>query len=47
MFMHGYIIEVDAFATRQNCMDKVKQYNKAAEQSGSIFLVWCEARPRA
>jgi hypothetical protein len=47
LFMHGYIIEVDSFISRQTCLDKVRQYNRAAEQSGSIFLVWCESRPRA
>jgi hypothetical protein len=46
LFMHGYIIEVDSFATRKACFDKILQYNRAAEQSGSALLVWCETKPK-
>lgn len=45
LFMNSYAIEVDRFSTRAACEDKVRQYNAAAQQSGSRYLVWCEARP--
>ena len=47
MFMNGWKIDVDHFATYAECTDKVRMYNAAARQSGSSFLVWCEHRPRA
>lgn len=47
MFLNGWSIDVDSFATRSMCEDKVRQYTAAARQSGSRYLVWCEARPRA
>jgi hypothetical protein len=47
LFMNGWPVEVDRFSSRSLCEDKVRQYNAAARQSGSSFLVWCEARPRA
>lgn len=46
LFMNGWKMDVDAFSTRIECEDKVRIYNLAARQSGSAFLVWCEARPR-
>ena len=46
MFMNGWKIDVDHFATRLECEDKVRIYNAASRQSGSGFLVWCEYRPR-
>lgn len=47
LFLNGWSIEVDSFATQTLCEDKVRIYNAAAKQSGSRYLVWCEARPRA
>ena len=47
MFMNGYMIDVDQFRTRAECEDKVRTYNRAAQQAKSTFLVWCEHRPRA
>lgn len=47
LFMNGWKMDVDAFATRLECEDKVRIYNLAARQANSTFLVWCEARPRA
>jgi hypothetical protein len=47
LFMNGWPVEVDQFPSRSLCEDKVRQYNAAARQSGSNYLVWCEARPRA
>lgn len=47
LFMNGWAIDVDTFVTQAQCEDKVRIYNAAARQSGSRYLVWCEARPRA
>lgn len=47
LFLNGYPIDVDTFNTKTVCEDKVRIYNAAAKQSGSRYLVWCEARPRA
>ena len=47
MFMNGWKIDVDTFATRQACEDKVRLYNAAAQQADGRYLVWCEHRPRA
>lgn len=46
MFMNGWKIDVDHFSTYAECVDRVRMYNAASRQSGSIFLVWCEHRPR-
>lgn len=47
MFLNGWKIDVDHFATRQDCEDKVRMYNAAFRQSQTKGLVWCEYRPRA
>lgn len=47
MFLNGWTVEVDRFATRAQCEDKVRLYNAAARQSGSRYVVWCESRPRS
>jgi hypothetical protein len=47
MFLNGWTIDVDSFAIQSMCEEKVRQYNAAAKQSGSQYLVWCTARPRA
>ena len=47
MFLNGFKIDVDHFATYGQCTEKVRVYNAAARQSGSGYLVWCEHRPRA
>ena len=47
MFMNGWKIDVDQFATRQDCEEKVRVYQAAARQASSTYLVWCESRPRA
>lgn len=46
LFLNGYIIEVDAFVTHDQCQDKVRIYNTAAKRADSKIMVWCEKRPR-
>jgi len=47
LFMNGWPVDVDRFATRQACEDKVRVYNQAARQSNSAYLVWCEYRSQS
>jgi hypothetical protein len=47
MFMNGWKVDVDHFATRHECEEKMKIYTVAAKQSNGQYLVWCEHRPRA
>lgn len=46
LFMNGWPVEVDRFKNLKECQEKVTLYNKAAKQSGSQFLVWCEERKK-
>lgn len=47
LYMNGWPVEVDTFATRAQCEDKVRIYRAALTQATSSARVWCEERPRA
>ena len=47
LFMNGWPVDVEKFATQQACEDKVRLYTTAFRNAESRALVWCEHRPQA
>lgn len=46
LFMNGWPVEVDRFAKEEECVDKMKTFERALKQAKSEARVWCETRPR-
>lgn len=42
--LNGWMVDVDAFRSRDICVDRQQTYIRATSQAGSGAMAWCEKR---